>query len=347
MKNTQKRKTVPIFFAVDDNYAPYLAVALESLKDNASDKYFYDINILIEGLSDRFKTIIGGMQEENIKITFRDVTEKVNTLCERLHLRDYYTRATYYRFFIPDMFPQYNKGLYLDCDIAITRDVAEMFITPLGSNLVGAISDEVITDIDVFGTYSEVVLGVPRNKYFNAGILVMNLREMRKMKIEEVFASLLNVKTYSVAQDQDYLNVICHGRVKMLDLLWNKTPMPYSDPDRIPYIAHYKINFKPWKYDGILYGDLFWKYAERTPFYSELLNAKNNYSDSDKKRDADQYNSLEALAKRETDEELVHCEALKNDNSAAFRIMGLESIVEDFICGNNRLVGVEAADGYL
>ena len=46
MKNTPERKTVPIFFAVDDNYAPYLAVALESLKDNASDKYFYDINIL-------------------------------------------------------------------------------------------------------------------------------------------------------------------------------------------------------------------------------------------------------------------------------------------------------------
>ena len=343
MKNTQNdRKTVPIFFAVDDNYATYLTVALESLKDNASDKYFYDINILIEGLSERYTSVISSMQEDNIKITFCDVTEKVNTLCERLHLRDYYTRATYYRFFIPDMFPQYDKGLYLDCDIAITRDVAEMFITPLGNNLVGAMSDEVITDIDVFGTYSEVVLGVPRSKYFNAGILVMNLREMRKMRIEEVFASLLNVKTYSVAQDQDYLNVICYGRVKMLNLLWNKTPTPYSDPDKIPYIAHYKINFKPWKYDGILYGDLFWKYAERTPFYAELLASKNNYSDSDKKRDDDQYTALEALAKKETEEELFHCASLRNNESKSFTIIGLESFVEDFVCGKNRLVAAEA-----
>ena len=342
MKNTQHRKTVPIFFAVDDNYAPYLAVALESLKDNASDKYFYDINILIEGFAERNKKIIGDMQEDNIKITFCDVTEKVNALCSRLHLRDYYTRATYYRFFIPDMFPQYDKGLYLDCDIAITRDVADMYNSAIGNNLVAAINDEVITDIDIFGNYSEVVLGVPRNKYFNAGILVMNLREMRKMKIEEVFASLLNVKTYSVAQDQDYLNVICHGRVKMLDLLWNKTPMPYSDPDKIPYIAHYKINFKPWKYDGILYGDLFWKYAERTPFYAELLAAKNNYTDGDRKRDQDQYDALEALAQKETEEELIHCEALKNASSSSFTIMGLESIVEDFVCGKNRLVGAEA-----
>ena len=342
MKNTKARKTVPIFFAVDDNYAPYLTVALESLKDNASDKYFYDINILVEGLSERHKNIISGMQDDNIKITFCDVTEKVNSLCERLHLRDYYTRATYYRFFIPDMFPQYDKGLYLDCDIAITRDVAEMYITPLGNNLVGAMSEEVITDIDVFGTYSEVVLGVPRNKYFNAGILVMNLREMRKMRIEEVFASLLNVKTYSVAQDQDYLNVICHGRVKMLNLLWNKTPMPYSDPNKIPYIAHYKINFKPWKYDGILYGDLFWKYAERTPFYTELLAAKNNYSDSDKKKDSDQYTALEALARKETEEELVHCQSNRGAEVITINISGLDSIVKEFVCGKNRILTSEA-----
>ena len=342
MKNTQQRKTVPIFFAVDDNYAPYLAVALESLKDNASDKYFYDINVLIEKISDRNRNVIEGMQEENIRITFCDVTEKVRSLCERLHLRDYYTRATYYRFFIPNMFPQYDKGLYLDCDIAITRDVADMYNTSLGNNLVGAISDEVITDIEIFGNYSEAVLGVPRNKYFNAGILVMNLHEMRKMRIEEVFASLLSVKTYSVAQDQDYLNVICYVKVKMLNILWNKTPMPYSDPNKIPYIAHYKINFKPWKYDGILYGDLFWKYAKRTPFYAELLAAKNNYTDGEKKRDDDQYNALEALAKKETEEELVHCEALRDANSSSFSIIGLESIVEDFICGKNRLINAEA-----
>ena len=342
MKKTTKRNLIPIFFAVDDNYAPYLAVALRSLIDNSSKQNIYDINILIEAISEKHERIILSMQEENVKISFCNVKDKVRSLCSRLHLRDYYTRATYYRFFIPELFPQYNKGLYLDCDIAITRDVADMFNISLGNNLVGAMSEEVMTDIDVFGRYSEVVLGVPRNRYFNAGILSMNLREMRSMKIEEVFASLLAVKTYSVAQDQDYLNVICYGRVKMLDLLWNKTPMPYSDPDKIPYIAHYKINFKPWKYDGIVYGDIFWKYAERTPYYAELLAAKNTYSTSDKNRDNDQYNSLKALAKKETEEELIRCEALKVKESSSFSISGLESIVDEFVRGKRRLIGAEA-----
>ncbi len=305
MKKTSNRKTVPIFFAVDDNYAPFLAATLESLKDCASEKYFYDINILIEKLSGTHRQNLLAIATENIKVSFVDVTSKVSALCSRLHLRDYYTKATYYRFFIPDIFPEYDKGLYLDCDIIITRDVADMYNSPIGSNLVCAMSEEVMTDIDVFGRYSEVVLGVPRNKYFNAGILVMNLAEMRRMHIEELFADLLSKKTYSVAQDQDYLNVICYGRVRLLNILWNKTPMPYADKNVIPYIAHYKINFKPWKYDGIVYGELFWKYAERTPYYSSLLAAKDAYTDAEKARDSEQYYALERLAEKETYEELL------------------------------------------
>ena len=323
MKN---QKIIPIFFSTDDRYAPYLAVALESLKANSSEKFTYDINILIEKLSPKHRSAIQSMQTENIRISFQNVSERLSYLCSRLHLRDYYTKATYYRFFIPEMFPQYDKGLYLDCDIAITRDVAEMFNTPIGNNLVGAVTEEVMTDIDVFGRYSEIVLGIKRKKYFNAGILVMNLAEMRKIHIEEVFASLLSIKTYSVAQDQDYLNVICYGRIKYLNPLWNKTPMPYSDPNLTPYIAHYKINFKPWKYDGIVYGDLFWQNAKSTPYYAELLKAKSSYTEREKAIDADQYASLEKLAQKETDDELQ-----KAFLYSEISISGINSIADDYI----------------
>ena len=299
------KNIIPIFFAVDDNYAPYLAVVLESLKQNSSKQYFYDVNVLIEELSDEHINNILAMQEDNLKITFCDVSEKVHELCSRLHLRDYYTRATYYRFFIPDMFPEYDKGLYLDCDLAITRDVADMYNTDLGEKLLGAIPEEFITDIGVFGRYSEVVLGVPRAQYFNAGILVMNLKSMREMHIERVFADLLKEKTYAVAQDQDYLNVICLDKVVYLDKLWNKTPMPYADKDVTPYIAHYKINFKPWRFDGVIYGELFWKYAERTPYYKALISELESTTEGDRAESQEQYLNLEGLAAKETAEMLA------------------------------------------
>ena len=49
-------EVIPIFFAVDDVYSPFLAVTLQSLTENASKNYYYSIKILYTN-----------MQEENKK----------------------------------------------------------------------------------------------------------------------------------------------------------------------------------------------------------------------------------------------------------------------------------------
>lgn len=296
-----KKEVIPIFFAVDDNYAKFLCVTLQSLIENSSKEHDYEVNVLIDELSESNINHILEMQTDNVKIKFVSVTEKLREICQKLHLRDYYTKATYYRFFIPELFPMYDKGLYLDCDLAITADVAELYHTKLGTNYVAAIPEEFITDVEVFGIYSEKILGVPRQEYFNAGILVMNLDILRKEDLKGQFADLLEKYTYRVAQDQDYLNVICYGKSVILDKTWNRTPMPYA-PLETPKIAHYKINFKPWKFDNIPYGDLFWKYAKNTRHYDELLAEKNNYSEENKLRDKNGYEGLVRLALSEINE---------------------------------------------
>lgn len=306
MKSTETKKDkkmIPIFFAVDDNYVPYLCVALRSLIDNSSKKYIYHVNVLIENLSDENKSLLQGMEVENVKIEFVNVAERLKYICTKLHMRDYYTKATYYRFFIPEMFPQYDRGVYLDCDIVLTADVADMYRCHMGKNLVAAVNDEIVSDIEVFARYSEEVLEISRYEYFNAGILVMNLSEMRKVHIEEQFAELLSKRTYRVAQDQDYLNKLCHEKVYYLPLKWNKTPMPYSNKRRIPKIAHYKINYKPWKYDNVVYGELFWEYAKKTSLYEQLLKGKKNYTVEEKQRDRMQYSGLVDLALAEIAQE--------------------------------------------
>ncbi len=292
----QAREIIPIFFAVDDNYVPYLTVALRSLIDNSSEKYNYRIHILIDALKDENKILLSSMATDHVTVEYVSVAGKLREICSRLHIRDYYSKATYYRFFVPEMFPGYDRGVYLDCDIVLTADVAELYHCHIGKNLVAAVNDEIIADIEVFARYSEKVLSIPREKYFNAGILVMNLKEMRQVKIEEQFANLLSKRTYRVAQDQDYLNKLCYGKTYHLPLKWNKTPMPHSDPKRIPKIAHYKINFKPWRYDNIPYAELFWEYAAKTPFYTFLTDMKANYTEAERLRDKQQYLSLESLA---------------------------------------------------
>lgn len=300
----RKNRNIPVFFAVDDNYVPLLATALRSIISNSSAKNNYDINIITEKISAQNKLTIESMQTSNVSIRFVDVGDRMAAICERLHIRDYYTNTTYYRFFIPEMFPEYDKGIYLDCDIVVTRDLAKMFKHKLGKKLAAVITDEIITDIDIFANYSETVLNIPRKQYFNAGIMLMNLHAMRKMHIEQEFTRLLDVRAYRVAQDQDYLNVICNGNLKYLNKTWNKTPLPSSDPKKIPAIIHFKINFKPWRYDGIPYAEYFWKYAEQTPFFDSLSEIKANYTKEEMDRDTMQYEGLMALAKEEIQNEI-------------------------------------------
>ena len=106
------KKVIPIFFAVDDNYAKFLLVTLESIFENASKDYSYDVVVLNTGLKEESKQMINKYSKENVNVIFFDVRHKLQKIAQNLAIRDYYTKATYYRLFIADLFPQYSKALY-------------------------------------------------------------------------------------------------------------------------------------------------------------------------------------------------------------------------------------------
>ena len=146
----------------------------------------------------------------------------------------------------------------------------------------------------------------------------MNLEVMRRDDLKKQFAGLLEKVTYRVAQDQDYLNVICYGKTVILDKTWNRTPMPYADRTLTPKIAHYKINFKPWKFDGLPYGELFWQYAKNNEHYDSLIAAKDSYGEDMKLRDKKQYEALVRMALNEIDEKEREQEIF--DNAMLFAV---------------------------
>ena len=290
---------IPLFFSVDDGYAPYLAVAIQSIKENASKDYRYNIYILVAAISEENKRRLSAMQDAHIVIEFVDVRQQVLAMKEKLHLRDYYTLATYYRFFISEMFPQYTRGIYLDCDIVVTGDIAELYRVDMGDCMLAAVTDEIVTTNAVFSRYTKTVVGVEAQQYFNAGVLVMNLEKMRRLDLIGAFSRMLNYRQFPVAQDQDYLNVLCFGDVRYIPNVWNKTPFPDS-PDPAPKLIHFKLNFRPWRYTGVRFEEHFWQYAQHTAYADELLRQRESYSAAEKERDAAQAAGLLALAERET-----------------------------------------------
>ena len=291
---------IPVFFAVDDNYAPLLGVALTSISENMSKRYRAKVHVLSTSLSEKNRELITRSAGKNCTVSFTDVSDELARLGVKLHLRDYYTATTYYRFFIAELFPEYDKALYLDCDIVVNGDIGELYSIRLGNNLVGAIVEEVMQKVDVFGTYVEKVLEIPREVYFNAGVLVMNLDEIRKCDVKREFVRLIGKKRFEVTQDQDYLNVICYGKRVCVGLEWNKTPMPDAEFEGVvPKLVHYKINWKPWHYENVLYSDDFWKYAKKNVYYNDILRMFEEYTDEERERDGEAYINLYNLAIRE------------------------------------------------
>ena len=296
-------KEIPIFFAVDDGYCPFLAVAIQSLIDNASAEYTYLIKILNTDISEENKRKIGKYERENVDIEFVDLNYYIQKVKDKLYTRDYYSKTTYFRLFLPNLYPQYDKVLYLDSDIVILDDIAKLYNTDMGDNLVAAAPDDVIQSMPVFQDYVEKVVGVADSRrYFNAGILLMNLHELRRFKFQEKFVYLLDKIKCAVAQDQDYLNRLCKGRVKLLDRTWDRMPIP--DPKiktEDVKLVHYNLAFKPWHFEDILYKEFFWMYAQETEYFEDIQRIKENFTEEDRIRGEESHKKLMKLAKKESD----------------------------------------------
>lgn len=297
------KEVIPIFFAVDDGYIPFLAVTLQSIVEKSKEEYYYVVKILYTNISEENKEKINKYKRENIEIEFVNLNYYIEKVKDKLYTRDYFSMTTYFRLFISNLYPQYNKAIYLDSDIVLLTDVAELYMQDIGDNLVGAVADDIIQQNEVFQEYVEKVVGVASYKnYFNAGMLIMNLDELRKHNFQEKFLYLLENVKYSVVQDQDYLNRICKGRVKLLDKSWNVMPNATKDINEADIkLIHYNYQYKPWHYDNIPYAKYFWDLAKKTEFYNKLAEVKENFTDEMKYQDRVADTKLRELAKKETD----------------------------------------------
>lgn len=267
-------KAIPIFFSTDDNYIPYLDVAVSSLIANASRDYSYRIIVLNTGLRSDNIAKVKQNERPGFAIDFIDISKRIEKI--RSHFKNIYhfSIVTYYRLFIASLFPQYDKILYLDCDIVVLGDVAELYHTDLGQNILGAVTDQYVCSTREFRLYAEQAIGVDPDTYFNAGILVISLDQFRKNRIEQKFIRLITEYDFDLLDpDQAYLNYLCFGKTHMLPNGWNKEPMALPCEGK-KNIVHYALYKKPWQYDDVMDGEYFWHYAEKSPFYAQILQNK-------------------------------------------------------------------------
>ena len=273
---------IPIFFSTDDHYIPFLDVAIASLIENASRSYQYRIIVMHTGLESANVERVSKRACPGFRIDFIDISGDVERIKSRLKNVYHFSVVTYYRLFIASLFPQYDKVLYLDCDLVVLGDVSELYHVELGDNILGAAPEEFVQNTKEFREYAKVALGVDPDGYVNAGVLLMNLAQFRAKEIEKKFIQMITEHDFDLLDpDQAYLNYLCRGLIHVLPNGWNKEPMPIPCEGK-KNIVHYALYKKPWQYEDVTDGDCFWKYAERSPFYEEILRRKQSFGDTER-----------------------------------------------------------------
>lgn len=280
--NSNKKGIVPIFFSCDNNYAPYLSVALVSAVKNSSSDRNYVATILHDGLCEDNINKLKAIETDNFKIQFVLMEKGLEKITNRLSncLRcEYFTLTIYFRLFIATMFPEYDKGIYIDSDVVITSDIAELYDYDLGENYIGACNDLSVINVPVFTEYMRKHVGIDKTRYINSGVLLLNLKKMRNNNFDEHFINLLSKYHFdSVAPDQDYINAICEDKILYLPSSWNTMPNTIFEKDENAKLIHYNLFSKPWCADEVQYGDVFWEYAEKSVYYKNILQIKSEFN---------------------------------------------------------------------
>lgn len=283
-------KTIPVVFATDQNFFPYMFVAITSLIEKASPSNNYDIVILFDNIEEYPKQMLEKLNSKNISIRFFNMSEIMKQYKNLWYTHWLYTEAMYYRFIIPEIFKDYEKVLYLDGDIIINCDIAELYDIDLKNNWIGAIIENSMKHPKSPAyDYIEKVLNLNKNEYFSSGVMIFNIKILSQFNFFKSCITILkNLKT-PLFPDQDVLNLVCNKHVKYIDitfnLQWNilnyyknienyiseKNLQQLNDAKKNPKILHYCGAYKPWKRPDLPYSEYFWHYARKTPFYEEFI----------------------------------------------------------------------------
>lgn len=285
---------IPICFSANSDFIPYTAVMIQSIIDHSSKDRSYDINILYSEMKKEYKEAVLSLAEghENVKIRFFDVSEYVRDFeffTGSVYTKSPYSKEVYFRLLIPTLMPEYERVIYLDGDMLALTDVAALYDIDISDSLIASCRDyagiaHCYTEGDERLSYRRDVLGLSDiDSYIISGILIFNVKPFSEKYSKDTLMSFSASRDWR-QHDQDVLNVLCQGRIHILEGAWNylfgNTLMKnlpehlyseYLASESSPKIVHFAGERKPKKDKPVEYSEIFWKTAKATPFYDILM----------------------------------------------------------------------------
>ncbi len=275
--------TVNIVFTTDNAYKNYLKVALKSAFLNKNPESKYNITIFAVDVDKQTEKEFKTFENKNFVINIKPLEiSKLNDI-GNFPVSNHVSRADLYKFFMPDLLPDYDKVLYLDSDIIILGDLLNLYNTNINRYYLAAVS-KATADSKRYNLGQDFVL-FQRWYNYNCGVMVLNLKKMRKDNIKEKLIESKNADMMRMLMTQTAFNeVIPIAKIKKLSPIynfityWTDTDFYMNDFRYIyrPYlddinsyeqlkdsavIVHFAGQNKPWCTMDIPYSDKWWEYA--------------------------------------------------------------------------------------
>lgn len=162
-----------------------------------------------------------------------------------------WTYMTLYRLVLYDILPQYDRALYLDTDTIVADDISELFSIDIDGYYYAAVVDSnlcyQITPALIENEEYKYYRLLPRtelifNEYYNAGVLLCNLKALRDGTGKEMILMANTEKC--TFNDQDIINAVCRNKILDLPSLYNSSAK-VTNRAKKPKIFHLSKTVEP------------------------------------------------------------------------------------------------------
>lgn len=253
-------KNINVCVACDNNYSKYAGVVIASVLANSNKDENLSFYILDGGIEQSQKDKILELKSiKDCNIEFVNIDESLFDEYKKVKTHAYITLSTYYRLKLPTLLPNINRIIYFDCDFVVNSSLLDLFNTDLGVFPIAGVKDIDIKKVKI------------NNSYVNAGMLVMDLANMRKLDLETKFLDWTREHINTIkCGDQEIINETCKGMIKIVDDEWNVQSSNFTNRSSYthnPKGIHFVARKKPWHFASFSYHrDFYFKYLQLTPW---------------------------------------------------------------------------------
>jgi lipopolysaccharide biosynthesis glycosyltransferase len=239
---------VVVALASDERYFPGLYCAVASALSYLDGTREVDLKVLDGGISQTSRNILSRLIDRVSKSVRLEFVAVDPSIFGKATLGPGESHMTYCRILLPHLL-NVERLIYLDCDVLVFRDLAQLFDLELapGKVLAAARDSETLSLADDSPTIADAV-NLPREgAYFNCGVMLMNLDQLRKQDFFERAVEFLNRKSAYRFWDQSAINFLLYGQINELPEYWNRASWRFDAQQNndLNCVLHYTTS-APW-----------------------------------------------------------------------------------------------------